>query len=261
MANSTARSSQKSVSKFALLMRRIDQISDKLSEQIATTTSVLKKKVEVLNQRSLTLELSIKEIRSIVDRQQTAVQQPQQPPTGPPSMPEEPIGNDEENIYIPTDLNDGLLTAHSMSMEKPRLLVTSASSRGNFACRIVENLFPELFGPDNLRYSYSYNDSYFYRKKALDPSRLRILKRYLLYFYPELKDSAVYQRTVIDSVNERLRRPVAESRRRAKSGNVTADPDASHDGNTTYFSTDDTPMYADIYSSSRVLLEMPYNNF
>ena len=63
------------------------------------------------------------------------------------------------------------------------------------------------------------------------------------------------------SVNERLRRPVAESRRRAKSGNVTADADASNDGNTTYFSTDDTPMYADIYSSSRVLLEMPYNNF
>ena len=66
---------------------------------------------------------------------------------------------------------------------------------------------------------------------------------------------------MIDSVNERLRRPVAESRRRAKSGNVTTDADASHDGNTTYFSTDDTPMNADIYSSSRVLLEMPYNNF
>ena len=80
-------------------------------------------------------------------------------------MPEEPIGNDEENIYVPPDLNDGLLTAHSMSMEKLRLLVASASSRGNFACRIVENLFPELFGPDNLRYSYSYNGSYFYRKK------------------------------------------------------------------------------------------------
>ena len=65
----------------------------------------------------------------------------------------------------------------------------------------MENLFPERFGPDNLRYSYSYNGSYFYRKKALDPSRLRILKRYLLYFYPELKDSALYQRTVIDSAN------------------------------------------------------------
>ena len=77
-----ARSSLESVSEFALLMRRIDQISDKLSEQIATTTSVLKKKVEVLNQRSLTLESSLKEIRSNVDRQQTVVQQPQQPPTG-----------------------------------------------------------------------------------------------------------------------------------------------------------------------------------
>ena len=150
-----ARSSGESVSEFALLMRRIDQISDKLSEQIATTTSVLRKKVEVLNQRSLTLESSLKEIRSIVDRQQTVGQQPQQPPTGPPIMTEEPIGNDEEKIYVPPDLNDGLLSAHSMSMEKLRLLVASAPSRGNFACRIVENLFPELFDPDNLRYSYS----------------------------------------------------------------------------------------------------------
>ena len=49
--------------------------------------------------------------------------QPQQPPTGPPIMPEEPIGSDEENIYVPPDLNDGLLTVHSMSMEKLRLLV------------------------------------------------------------------------------------------------------------------------------------------
>ena len=66
-----ARSSLESVSEFALLMRRIDQISDKLSEQIATTTSVLKKKVEVLNQRSLTLESSLKksEVLSIDSRQ------------------------------------------------------------------------------------------------------------------------------------------------------------------------------------------------
>ena len=256
-ANSTRTNLEREeVSEFTLLMRKIDQISVKLSERIDTTTSVLNKKVEVLNQRSLTLESSLREIRRIVDRQQASVHQPQQSTV----TQQEREAHDEENIHVPPDINDGILTSYSIPMETLRQLVTSTSSRGNFACRVVERLFPELFGPDNLRYGYSYNGSYSYRKKALDPTRLKTVKKYLLYFYPELKDAMLYQKTVIDSINERLRRPDADARRRARSGNGTRSADVSLD-NQDSSSADDDPIYTDMFTmSSNVLLEMPYHN-
>ena len=70
----------------------------------------------------------------------------------------------------------------------------------------------------------------------------------------------LYQKTVIDSINERLRRPDADARRRARSGNGTRSADVSLD-NQDSSSADDDPIYTDMFTmSSNVLLEMPYHN-
>ncbi|KAK3107585.1 hypothetical protein FSP39_017794 [Pinctada imbricata] len=45
---------------------------------------------------------------------------------------------------------------------------------GNFAVKIVERLFPELFGEDNLRFQFSYNGGGIRDKKSLDGVRFRV---------------------------------------------------------------------------------------
>ena len=80
-----------------------------------------------------------------------------------------------------------------------------AQSIGNFASALTVLLFPELFTEENLRFKYNYNGVR-HGKETLDLHRKSYLKRYMLYFYPHLSDMKAYHCSVIDSVNEILRR-------------------------------------------------------
>ena len=80
-----------------------------------------------------------------------------------------------------------------------------SKSIGNFAALLTMRLFPELFTTDNLRFRFNYNGNG-HQKEALETQRRSYLQRYMLYFYPHLTDSKAYHSSVIDHVNEILRR-------------------------------------------------------
>ena len=82
-------------------------------------------------------------------------------------------------------------------------LQRESKSIGNFAAYLTIKLFPELFTAENQWYQYNYNGM---GKKPLEIEHRDYLKRYLLYFYPHLSDSKTYHNSVVDHVNEILRR-------------------------------------------------------
>jgi hypothetical protein len=66
-------------------------------------------------------------------------------------------------------------------------LFLESKGSGHFACKLVEVIFPELFGPENLRLRYKWNGSH--GKKELETSKKEIVKRYLNFFFPEISDT------------------------------------------------------------------------
>lgn len=83
---------------------------------------------------------------------------------------------------------------------------------GNFAKKITERLFPELYGPDGQRIHYSYFGGGPKHKHALDPARKGYIKRYVTYFHPELKNIELWKLNAITKINESLRRPVVKAK-------------------------------------------------
>ena len=79
-----------------------------------------------------------------------------------------------------------------------------AQSVGNFASALTVLLFPELFTEENLHFKYNYNGVR-NGKESLDIHRKNYVQRYM-YFYPHLSDVKAYHSSVIDPVNEILRR-------------------------------------------------------
>ena len=92
---------------------------------------------------------------------------------------------------------------HRLSVDELTKLKENSQSVGNFACNLTRRLYPELFGPDNLRKKFNYRGE---KKTELDPQRKTYLQRYILYFFPEVRDNKAWQRKVINPINEVLRR-------------------------------------------------------
>lgn len=90
-------------------------------------------------------------------------------------------------------------------------LQRDSKSIGNFAAYLTIKLFPELFTAENQRYQYNYNGV---GKEPLESKRRGYiyLQRYLLYFYPHLSDPKAYHNSVVDNVNEILRRKKLKTR-------------------------------------------------
>ena len=80
-----------------------------------------------------------------------------------------------------------------------------SKSVGNFAALLTMRLFPELFTQDNLRFKFNYNGNG-HSKEPLESQRRSYLQRYMLYFFPHLSNPKAYHDSVIDYVNEILRR-------------------------------------------------------
>ena len=91
--------------------------------------------------------------------------------------------------------------AHMTLYELTRL-DKAAFNASNFACKLVNRLFPELFGPDHLRTTYSYHGQGKINKSELDPIRKGYVQRYVLYFHPDVKDPKFYQNMVVSKINE-----------------------------------------------------------
>lgn len=94
-----------------------------------------------------------------------------------------------------------------LSDELVRSMFLESKGSGHFACKLVEVLFPELFGPENLRFKYKWNSTH--GKLELESSKKEVVKRYLAFFFPETQNTTAWP-MLAGRINERLRRPAAK---------------------------------------------------
>ena len=99
-----------------------------------------------------------------------------------------------------------LPTDGPLSEDDVRRIHMEANNAGHFACILTMRLFPELFGPTNLRVLYNWNGNGHRNKKELDPVRKAMIYRYVCHFFPEMKPQQQFDMCIASKVNERLRR-------------------------------------------------------
>lgn len=103
----------------------------------------------------MTLESRIKDIREGVDRNAAAQHDRiQESVQSTDEVSSQPTGLQE---ITSNNLYDEIQPAYRILLETLRLYESERTSRGNFTAKLVEALFPELFGPAHLHKNYSYN--------------------------------------------------------------------------------------------------------
>ena len=92
-----------------------------------------------------------------------------------------------------------------LAIDRARLkaLKHEANSAGHFACLLLPEVFPELFGPGNLRTAYNWGGNRHTGKQELDKTKKNVIEKYTKFMFPE---SVKSWQPVVNSINERLRR-------------------------------------------------------
>jgi hypothetical protein len=212
--------------------QHIDLLDASLTDFLPTPhrprNNVIEKKLDQMNKRLTTLERNQVDIKNILghilqslQQQQPPQQQPpqqqppqQQPPQQQPPQQQPPQQQQQQpqpqQPQPPTDSNPfcDIPEPYHISLEELIKVDKAAFNAGNFSCKLVNRLFPELFGPDHLRTKYSYHGQGKTNKFELDPIRKGYIQRYVLYLHPDVKDPKFYQNIVVVKINEMLRRPV-----------------------------------------------------
>ena len=174
------------------------------------SNNVIEKKLDQMNKRLNTSERNQVDINNILAHilqslkcDQPLQQQQPQPPQQQPKL-------QQQQPQPPTDSNPfcDIPEPYHISLEELIKVDKAAFNVDNFSCKLVNRLFPELFGPDHLRTRYSYHGQGKINKSELDPIRKGYIQRYVLYFHPDVKDPKFYQNIVVAKINEMQRRPV-----------------------------------------------------
>ena len=197
----------------------IDLLDASLTDFLPTPhrprNNVIEKKLDQMNTRLNTLERNQVDIKNILghilqslQQQQPPQQQPQQQPPQQPQLQQQQT--QQQQPQPPTDSNPfcDIPEPYHISLEELIKVDKAAFNAGNFSCKLVNRLFPELFGPDHLRTKYSYHGQGKTNKFELDPIRKGYIQRYVLYLHPDVKHPKFYQNIVVVKINEMLRRPV-----------------------------------------------------
>jgi len=199
----------------------IDYLDASLTDFLPTlhrphSNHAIEKKLDVMNKRLMTVERNQVEIKNILgyilqslkrdqplQQQQVQQQQQQQPqpqlqqqqPQPHQQLQPQPQLQQQQQPQPPTDSNPfcDIPEPYHISLDELTKLDKAAFNAGNFACKLVNWLFPELFGPDHLRTTYSYHGQGKINKSELDPIRKGYVQQYVLYFHPDVKDPKFYQ--------------------------------------------------------------------
>ena len=204
------------------LDKSLPLVVNRFEKTVINMLTKLNAKVDALSRRQNNVENIVTELKKASDRR--AAQREDVPV----ALSQRDVSSSETTSSIDTE---NIPPEYSITTESLRNIRQSASGAGNFGLKLVKKLFPELFGPENLRFQYNWYGGGQNNKKRLDPQRTEIIRGYIMLFYPEVRDSDMFKRTVVNSVNEGLRRPIDKrdrsdrSLRRAalcaKSANVT----------------------------------------
>jgi len=93
---------------------------------------------------------------------------------------------------------------YKLSVEEILKLAEHPFNLGHFATKLVGRLFPELFGPGDVRKEYSYFGGGIFNKTELDPERKKYIQRYVLYIFPQMADRQLWKSVVVVKVDELL---------------------------------------------------------
>ena len=122
----------------------------------------------------------------------------------------------QDNAVPDDDMFGDIPSLYRFSLDELRELQNEATGPGNFALSLTRKLYPELFGPGQLRLKYSYHGGGVREKQELDPERKAALVRYVQAFYPATKKTSIWKDSVIPKINEGLRRREEADRVRGK---------------------------------------------
>jgi len=95
-----------------------------------------------------------------------------------------------------------------VSDEELRAIRAVSANPGNFADKLVQRIFPELFTDANIRGHFNYNGGGHNRKQALSPTRKAVVKRCVIRFFPEVRNDEDYEAHCVIKIYEILCRPV-----------------------------------------------------
>ena len=97
-------------------------------------------------------------------------------------------------------------STYRFSLEQLRELQSESTGPGTSALSLTRKLYPELFGPGQLRLKINYHGGGVLEKQELDPERKAALVRYVQAFYSAAKKTSIWKDSMIPKINEGLRR-------------------------------------------------------
>ncbi|KAK6174551.1 hypothetical protein SNE40_017802 [Patella caerulea] len=134
-----------------------------------------------------------------------------------PTSPEPEPSKDQTEVAEDTCNNDDLFEdipePYRFSHKQLLNIRATCNSATAFAIKIVRQLFPEIYGHGALRQKYSYHGGGRFDKLELDVARKAYLRRYIVYIYPEMSNKLIYKNSVVQAINETLRRPIDKSKK------------------------------------------------
>ena len=142
----------------------------------------LNAKIDALSRRQNSVENTVTELKKDSDR---LTMQREDVPV---SLSQRDVSSSKNTWSIDTE---NIPPVYSIPTETLQNIQQNASSTGNFGRKLVKKLFPELFGPENLRIQYNWYGGGQNNKNRLDPQQTEIIRGYILLFYPEVRDSDV----------------------------------------------------------------------
>ncbi|KAH3888352.1 hypothetical protein DPMN_012385 [Dreissena polymorpha] len=98
------------------------------------------------------------------------------------------------------------LSTLGLPEEEVRRIHRESHNAGHFACLLVKRVFPELFGPGNLRSLYNWHGGGQNKKLALEEPRRETVCNAVLAYHPDVRGVEPFQERVVIKVNEMLRR-------------------------------------------------------
>ena len=125
-------------------------------------------KEEEINQWVANMEISIKDLRSSVDRQTVIVSTLHHS--------DNHIPNTDDEVITPDKFNETVPIQYCLTSDRLEGMQSQAKWSRNFDLKLVVKFFPELFGPENLHCYFSFIGGGPKYKRGLDDTRKLVLK-------------------------------------------------------------------------------------
>ena len=173
-----------------ILLNSINLQLEKASKRQAEFEQTVMKKLYTSNKRMLNLEGTINTVLERLDEMKMYKDR----------------DTEDSSTMVSREMFGDIPATYRITLEELQDIRRESKGPGVFALALTRRLFPELWGPGNLRHKYSYHGGGVCQKEELDQELKSIIVRYVTAFYPNTRKTSVWKDTVIPRINEGLRR-------------------------------------------------------